>query len=41
MDDALRAVMKKAPLKEAVAQVTAQSGLPRKTVYARALAVKK
>ena len=37
IDDALRQLMTDTSLKEAVAIVTAKSGLPRKTVYARAL----
>lgn len=37
IDAALRIAMQTSSLKEAVAQVTARSGQPRKTVYARAL----
>ena len=39
LDGLLRDALQKASLKEAVAQVTAQTGLPRKTVYARALSL--
>lgn len=39
VDALLRAALERHSLKEAVAQVTAATGLPRKTVYARALAV--
>jgi len=39
IDDALRAAMEKFRLSEAVALVAAETGLPRKTVYARALAL--
>jgi 16S rRNA (cytidine1402-2'-O)-methyltransferase len=37
LDEALRAALEKLSLKEAVAQVTAASGQPRRLVYARAL----
>lgn len=37
LDEALRAALEKLSLKEAVAQVTAASGQPRRVVYARAL----
>jgi 16S rRNA (cytidine1402-2'-O)-methyltransferase len=37
LDDALRRELAQRPLKEAVAEVTAKTGLPRRTVYARAL----
>jgi 16S rRNA (cytidine1402-2'-O)-methyltransferase len=40
LDALLLEALKSAPLKEAVAQVTAATGLPRKTVYAAALKVK-
>jgi 16S rRNA (cytidine1402-2'-O)-methyltransferase len=39
LDEALRAALAKSSLKQAVANVTAQTGLPRKQVYARALAL--
>jgi 16S rRNA (cytidine1402-2'-O)-methyltransferase len=41
IDQELQKLLKKKPLKEAVADVTAQTGLPRKVVYARALALQK
>lgn len=41
VDGLLKAALQKTSLKEAVAQVTAETGLPRKTVYARALALGK
>lgn len=41
LDTALTDALKNQRLKEAVAQVTAQSGLPRKQVYARALELNK
>lgn len=37
IDNTLKALLTNTSLKEAVAQITAKSGLPRKTVYARAL----
>ena len=40
LDALLLEALKSAPLKEAVAQVTAATGLPRKTVYAAALKLK-
>jgi 16S rRNA (cytidine1402-2'-O)-methyltransferase len=39
LDGALRGAMSKLRLSEAVAAVAAETGLPRKTVYARALAL--
>jgi 16S rRNA (cytidine1402-2'-O)-methyltransferase len=39
IDKALQSALKKSSLKQAVADVTAASGLPRKVVYARALAL--
>ena len=39
LDTLLHAALDSMRLKEAVAQVTAQTGLPRKQVYARALAL--
>jgi 16S rRNA (cytidine1402-2'-O)-methyltransferase len=39
LDDLLRAALASCSVKQAVAQVTAATGLPRKQVYARALAV--
>jgi 16S rRNA (cytidine1402-2'-O)-methyltransferase len=39
LDDLLRAALREGSLKQAVAQVTASTGLPRKQVYARALAL--
>jgi 16S rRNA (cytidine1402-2'-O)-methyltransferase len=41
IDQALQQHLQNLSLKEAVAQVTALSGLPRKTIYARALGLKK
>lgn len=41
LDEALQTALDGHSLKEAVAQVTAQSGLPRKQVYARALELQK
>jgi len=40
LDAALRAALETASLKEAVAKVAAETGLPRREVYARALALK-
>lgn len=39
--DALREALQKVSLREAVAQVTAQTGLPRKTIYALALTLQR
>lgn len=39
IDALLTEALKKVSLKEAVAQVTAETGLPRKTIYARALSL--
>lgn len=40
LDQLLMAELKEASLKQAVANVTAKTGLPRKAVYARALDLK-
>jgi 16S rRNA (cytidine1402-2'-O)-methyltransferase len=40
IDQALRAALARQPLKSAVAEVSASLGLPRKSVYARALELK-